>query len=257
MKNDIGKKIVSTAILSWSSLLGLLALVNLQACAPATIRTVAAVPASSITSSSPQVALPPRLQEPQAKPPAVEPPLKEEPLREKRPPPQVRSKEIAPRPAPLPAPGREVPPPLPEDNSLIAKITPRTPPQRAASLRLTEEGKRLLDAGDYDRALARLEKTIAIDSTNAYGYFYLGKAHHLLGRYQESLNFLEVAESLFGKESYWLAEVFALKGENFRALGLPERANTSYTQALRLNSGNRVAFEGLSRVKEEAPAPQR
>lgn len=237
-------------------LLGFLVLVWLPACAPARSQPLAQ-PAPAVTRPSPQVALLPRPQEPQAKPPAVEAPLKEEPLREKRRSPQVRSKDIAPKPAPAPAPGRELPPPLPEDDSMIAKITPRTPPQRAASLRLTEEGKRLLEAGDYDRALARLEKTIAIDSTNAYGYFYLGKAHHLLGRYQESLNFLEVAESLFSKESYWLAEIFAFKGENFRALGLPERASSSYTQALRLNPGNRVAFEGLGRTKEEAPALQR
>src|SRR5207244_5944285 len=34
--------------------------------------------------------------------------------------------------------------PLPDDSSLLAKITPGIPPQRAASLRLTEEGRKLL-----------------------------------------------------------------------------------------------------------------
>jgi hypothetical protein len=137
-------------------------------------------------------------------------------------------------------------PPLPDDSSLLAKITSTTPPQRAASLRLAEEGRKLLDGGDASRALSRFERTIAIDSTNAYGYFYLAKAQYRLGRYRESLNFLDVAESRLSSEPFWLAEVHALRGENFRALGMTQKAEASYNQALRLNSGNRTAKEALS-----------
>ena len=143
------------------------------------------------------------------------------------------------------------PPPLPDDSSLLAKITPGTSPQRAASLRLTEEGKKLLDAGDARKALARLENTIVIDSTNPYGYFFLAKAHYRLGRYKESLNFLDVAESRLSQEPFWLAEAYALRGENFRALGMTDKAQASYTEALRLNSGNRTATEALSRLQAE------
>jgi hypothetical protein len=139
------------------------------------------------------------------------------------------------------------PPPLPDDSSLLAKITPGTAPQRAASLRLTEEGRKLIDAGAPGKGLPRLEQSIAIDATNAYGYFYLAKAHNKLGRYKESLNFLDVAESRLAAEPYWLAEVHALRGENFRALGLPERAEESFTKALSINSGNRTAAEAVSR----------
>ncbi len=141
---------------------------------------------------------------------------------------------------------------LPDDSSLIAKITPRTSPRRAASLRFTEEGKRLLESGEYARALVRLEKTIAIDSTNPYGYYYLAQTHYYMSRYRESLNFLDVAESLLTGKAYWLAEVFALKGENLRALGFFQRADSTYSQALRLNPENRVATEGLSRMRREA-----
>jgi len=93
-------------------------------------------------------------------------------------------------------------PALRDDSSLLAKITPGTSPQRAASLRLTEEGRKLLDAGDPNRALARFEKTIVIDSTNPYGYFYLAKTHYRLGRYKESLAFLDVAESRLTKSRF-------------------------------------------------------
>ena len=140
-------------------------------------------------------------------------------------------------------------PPLPDDSSLLAKISPATAPQRAASLRLTEEGRKLLDAGDPQKALTRLEKTIVIDSTNAYGYYYLAKAQNRLGRYKDSLNFLDVAESRLNSEPFWLAEVHALRGENYRALGMMQQAEASYAQALRLNSGNRTAAEALSRLQ--------
>jgi tetratricopeptide (TPR) repeat protein len=138
---------------------------------------------------------------------------------------------------------------LADDSSLLAKITPGTPPQRAASLRLTEEGRKLLDGGDAAKALTRLEKTIVIDSTNPYGYFFLAKAQYQLGRYRESLRFLDVADSRFGDEPFWLAEVHALRGENFRALGMIDKAEASYAQALRLNSGNRTASDALSRLQ--------
>ena len=151
-----------------------------------------------------------------------------------------------------------VSPPLPDDSSLLAKITPATAPQRAASLRLTEEGRKLLDAGDPQKALTRLEKTIVIDSTNAYGYFYLAKAQHRLGRYKDSLNFLDVTESqLSNKEPFWLAEVHALRGENYRALGMMQQAEASYAHALRLNSGNRTAAEAISRLQGEGQPASR
>jgi tetratricopeptide (TPR) repeat protein len=119
-------------------------------------------------------------------------------------------------------------------------------------LRLTEEGKKLLDAGDPVRALARLEKTIVIDSTNPYGYFYLAKAQYRLGRYRESLNFLDIAESRLGNEPFWIAEIHALRGDNYRALGQLQRAEASYQQAVRLNSGNRTAADGLLRLQNDS-----
>jgi tetratricopeptide (TPR) repeat protein len=146
---------------------------------------------------------------------------------------------------------------LPDDSSLLAKITPGVTPQRAASLRLTDEGSRLLDAGEAAKAVTRLERTIVIDATNPYGYFYLAKAQYRLGHYQESLNFLGVAESRLSGEPFWLSEVQALRGENYRAQGQLQRAEASYTEALRLNSGNRTAAEGLTRLQLETPSANR
>ncbi len=190
---------------------------------------------------------------PQARAPVESGPIREEDLKERRVTPPPRSQpELSARTLPMPAvPPPRAPAPLPEETSLLAKITPTTSPQRAASIRLTEEGRRLLESGDHAKALSRLEKAIAVDSTSPYGFFFLASAHAALGRQQESLKFLDVAEPLFGADPYWLSEVFTLRGENYRALGSLDRAGMNYSQALRLNPGNRLAADGLSRIQEE------
>jgi tetratricopeptide (TPR) repeat protein len=144
-----------------------------------------------------------------------------------------------------------------DDSSLIAKISPGTPPQRAASLRLSEEARKLLENGEYAKALSRLERAIAIDSTNAYGHFLLARTQFGLKRYKDSLNFLDVAESRLGGEPFWLSEVYALKGENFRALGMAERAEESYAKALAINPDNRTATEALSSKQSQTQPAQR
>lgn len=222
-----------------------------QGCAPRQpYRTP--IPPSSLSSSTPTVlpAPPPPLEtEPVRKPLPQESKIKEQELKPRGPATSPVVKETTKQASITP---ESSTPALPDDSSLLAKITPGTSPQRAASLRLTDEGRRFLDAGDPAKALTRLEKTIVIDSTNPYGYFYLAKAHYRLGRYKESLNFLDVAESRVSGEPFWLAEVHALRGENFRALGLNQRAEASYAQALRLNSGNRTAAEALARMPGES-----
>ncbi len=144
--------------------------------------------------------------------------------------------------------------PLPDDSSLLAKLTPTTPPQRAASLRLTEDGRKFLDGSDYPRALERFERAIAIDSSNAYAHYYLAKTQNRLKHYKESLNFLDVAESRLSGEPFWLAEVYALRGDNFRALGMSDRAEASYSKALSINSGNKTASEAMHKLGENQPA---
>lgn len=196
------------------------------------------------------------------KPPLLrEPKILEQDLKSKAPSPSPSTQEPGQanlsESRPVPEATVSLPSPLTDDSSLLAKITPGVTAQRAASLRLTDEGRRLLDAGEPSKALARLEKTIVIDATNPYGYFYLAKAQYQLGRYPDSLNFLAVAESRLSAEPFWLSEVHALRGENYRALGELQRAEASYAQALRLNSGNRTAADALPRLHAETPPASR
>ncbi|MSP40666.1 MAG: tetratricopeptide repeat protein [Deltaproteobacteria bacterium] len=230
--------------------------VAFAACAPPPTYRVPVPPVASPRPSSAPVAPPAPEPAPQGLPNEAK--IREQDLRSKTAPtlPAKSAKEPT-RQASVTEPrGSESSPPLADDSSLLAKITPGTSAQRAASLRLTEEGRRILDAGDPARSLTRLEKTIVIDSTNPYGYYYLAKAQHRLGRHKESLNFLDVAESRLGAEPFWLSEIHALRGENYHAQGQPQRAEASYNQALRLNSGNRTAADGLARVQGDPPAAQ-
>jgi hypothetical protein len=225
----------------------------LAACAPRRPYRAPVPPGRVPTTPSQQLPPPSAPPETVSKPLPPDPKIREQDLKTKAPsvlPPSAKEPERRPAPDSAVA----LPPPLADDSSLLAKITPGVSPQRAASLRLTDEGSKLLDAGEPAKALARLERTIVIDATNPYGYFYLAKAQYRLGRYGESLNFLAVAESRLSAEPFWLAEVHALRGENYRAQGHLQRAEASYQQALRLNSGNRTANNALARLHVE-PAP--
>ena len=250
------RRILAGRILAWAMLLVMIGLA--QACAPRPVYRAPMPPAARapLPTPTPQRAPPAPIQESARKPLPQEPKIKEQNL----PSTGTGSARVLKEPlAPLPeAPTHPVlPSPLPDDSSLLAKITASTQPQRAASLRLTEEGRKLIDGGAPGKGLPRLEQSIAIDSTNPYGYFYLAKAHHKLGRHKESLNFLDVAESRLLGEAYWIAEVYALRGENFRALGMSERAEASYSKALSINPGNRTAAEAMSRPQGSPVAAPR
>lgn len=136
---------------------------------------------------------------------------------------------------------------------LIAKITPQTPPRRVASLRLVEQGQELLRVGRYREALASFEKAIAVDSSNPYSHYFVARAHHDLRNYEQSLNFLDVAESLLSWHKQWSAEVHILRAKNFAALGFLGRADTSYVRALSVDPENRFALDQFTRIDVARP----
>jgi len=158
--------------------------------------------------------------------------------------------EAGAQPAPM-----ETAPTEAEAPPLTARITPDTLPQQAASLRLAEEGRKLLEAGEFQKALTQLEKAISLDSGNPYAYYYLAQAHHQLSQYRQSLGFLDIVEAAFSQEPLWLARVYALEGENYRALGFFDLADRKYLKALALVPSHRVALEGLTYFPPEIISP--
>ncbi len=65
-----------------------------------------------------------------------------------------------------------------EPESLLSHIGPTTPPNVTAALRLIEDGRQQMRQGRYDQAIDRFERAVAIDPTNAYGYYFLAQLHY-------------------------------------------------------------------------------
>jgi len=78
--------------------------------------------------------------------------------------------------APQPVPP-STPPQTPTSQAEDGAISPEKPSPRAlASLRLTEQGRRLLDSGDPDAAISALERAVGLNPTNGENYYYLSEA---------------------------------------------------------------------------------
>ena len=118
-------------------------------------------------------------------------------------------------------------------------------PQRIASVRMTEQARRLLRSGQYARALTRLEQGLSTDGSNPYAHYYIALAHHRLGNFKASLDFLDAAEAVMGHSRPWLVQSLVLRGDNLRALGRFGPAGAAYRRALSMDPANRSANRGL------------
>lgn len=140
------------------------------------------------------------------------------------------------------------PKPVLVDKPLTELIQPETSPQRAASLRLTEEGKAYLQSGNLIKASEALEKAIAIDTSNPYAYYYFARLRSEKGEYKQSIGLLSKAEILFKVNQFWLSNVYSLMGKNLESLFQFNDAKKRYEQALKLNDENIEAKEGIERL---------
>lgn len=140
------------------------------------------------------------------------------------------------------------PKPVIIDKPLTELIQPETSPQRAASLRLTEDGKAYLQSGNLIKASEALEKAITIDTSNPYAYYYFASLRSEKGEYKQSLGLLSKAEILFKDNQFWLSNVYSLMGRNHESLFQYNDAQKKYEQALKLNEENIEAREGMERI---------
>jgi hypothetical protein len=162
----------------------------------------------------------------------------------------ARARPPAPPPPSLPAATRA------DDGPLTAKIDANTPAGWSAALRLTEEGRRRLAAGDPPRAIELLERAIAVDARVPYAYYFLAKAHAEANHPALANRFLDRAEQKLAGEPYWRSEVYALRGKLLAQEGKSAAAEASYRRALEAWPGNRAAAEALTaapRRGKEAP----
>jgi len=132
---------------------------------------------------------------------------------------------------------------------MLASITAKTPPRVAAALRLIEEGRARLERGEDDQAVHHFERSVAVDPQNAYGYYFLARAHQKSRRYDQAIAFAGRAAALAARSDPLCASrAFALQGSVYEHVGRFADARRAYVQALRSDSNNSAARSGLSRL---------
>lgn len=133
-----------------------------------------------------------------------------------------------------------------DDGPLTAKIDAATPAGRSAALRLIEQGRQQLAAGDPARAIELFERAIAVDARVPYAYYFLAEAHAEANHPALAQRFLERAEQKLAQEPYWMSEVYRLRGVLLAEEGKSVEAEAAYRRALQAWPGNRAAAEALT-----------
>ena len=133
--------------------------------------------------------------------------------------------------------------------SLGPLIQSTNSPARATSLKLTEQARLAMARGENDEVVALLTRAVSIDPTNAYAYFFLGRAYMGRQRFEEAVGFFRRAENGFGTGNPpWLAETRAFQGLAYEQLGRPAAAEASYQKSLDAAPGHLMARVGYTRV---------
>jgi hypothetical protein len=76
-------------------------------------------------------------------------------------------------------------------------------PRALASLELTEQGRRQIEAEQADSAIRVLEQAISLDPSNGHNYYYLAEAWLMKGFSDEARQFNRLAESHLSGDKDW------------------------------------------------------
>ncbi len=139
--------------------------------------------------------------------------------------------------------------------SLAGEIKTADTPARAAALRVTEQARVGLAAGQTDSALRDLGRAVSIDPGNPFGYFYLGRAYIARHNYAQALTFFKRAEIGFAARPDWLGETVAFEGVCYEELGQTTEAALAYKRAVGSAPNNLMARVGFSRRSDDLPPP--
>ncbi|WP_414542591.1 tetratricopeptide repeat protein [Nostoc sp. CCY0012] len=107
--------------------------------------------------------------------------------------------------------------------------------------RLFEEGKRLVEANDYNGAIAIYERAASIEPKNARVHSGIGYLHAQQGNFQPALAAYRRAIAIDGNNSDFYYAVGYVKGN----LGDTNGAKEAYRRAIQLNRNNLNAYLGL------------
>ena len=80
-------------------------------------------------------------------------------------------------------------------------------PRAAASLQLTDQGRRLVEDRRPDRAIRVLEQAVSLHPANGRSYYYLAEAWLMKGFADQAREFNQLAEIHLKKDNRWMIRV--------------------------------------------------
>jgi predicted Zn-dependent protease len=103
-------------------------------------------------------------------------------------------------------------PPLKGDPSeadaiTVPEETTEENPRAIASLQLTDQGRRLVEERQPDRAIRVLEQAVSLHPTNGENYYYLAEAWLLKGFADQAKEFNRLAEIHLKDDNQWIIRV--------------------------------------------------
>ena len=134
------------------------------------------------------------------------------------------------------------------NESLDPEITKAVAPAMAASLRLAESARKLMVDGQIDDALRQLARAVSLDPSDAFAYYYLGRAYFVRKDYMQALTFFRRAEIGFNGRRDWTAEALSYEGICDEELGKAPDAFQAYKRALAASPNNFHARVGYGRL---------
>jgi tetratricopeptide (TPR) repeat protein len=134
------------------------------------------------------------------------------------------------------------------DQSLDPEINNAVAPTLAASLRLAESARTQLADGRVDDALRDLGRAVSLDPSDAFAYYYLGRAYLARKNYIQAQTFFRRAVIGFNERPDWSAEALTYEGLCDEELGRSIDAAQAYKRALAASPNNLRARVGYGRL---------
>ncbi len=80
-------------------------------------------------------------------------------------------------------------------------------PREEASIQLTNEGRKLLQTGNYDNAIRLFEQAVGLNPDNGQSYYYLAQAWLKKGRFAEAKEFNSLAQIYLKDDKDWISRL--------------------------------------------------
>ena len=94
-----------------------------------------------------------------------------------------------------------------EKKTTPSEVAPEENPRAAASLQLTDQGRRLIEAHQPDNAIRVLEQAVSLDPANGQNYYYLAEAWLMKDSAVQAKEFNQLAEIHLKQDPEWMIRV--------------------------------------------------